>query len=52
MDAGFLNMFHHAGDIDRLAIANAVHIHFAGFVQIAVDQHRVFSAFARVISRM
>ena len=40
MDAGFLDMLHDAGDIDGLAVGDAVHIDLDRVVQVAVDQHR------------
>ena len=41
MDAGFLDVLHHAGDVDGFAVADAVHVHLDRVVQVAVDQHRV-----------
>ena len=41
MDAGLLDMLHDAGDIDRLAVGDAVHVDLDGVVQIVVDQDRV-----------
>ena len=41
MNAGFLDMFHDAADIDVLAVAQRVDINLDGVVQEAVDQHRV-----------
>ena len=46
MDAGFLDMLHHAGDIDGLAVGDAVHIDLDRVVQVAVDQHRVVAGHA------
>ena len=41
MDAGLLDMFHDAADIDILAIAQRVDIDLDGVAQEAVDQHRI-----------
>ena len=41
MDAGFLDMLHDAGDVDGLAVADAVHVHFGGVGEVLVDQDRV-----------
>ena len=38
MDAGFLDVFHHAGDVDFLAVADAVDIDLDGVVEVAVDE--------------
>ena len=41
MDAGFLDVFHHPGDVDGLGVGDAVHIDLDRVVQVAVDQHRI-----------
>ena len=41
MDAGLLDVLHHAGDVDGLAVGDAVHVDLDRVVQVAVDQHRV-----------
>ena len=41
MDAGFLDMFHDAGDKDFPAIAKRVHIHLYRIFQKAIYQNRV-----------
>jgi hypothetical protein len=43
MDAGFLDMLQHAGDVDVVAVGNAVDIDLDRVIEIAVDQHRVFA---------
>ena len=52
MDAGLLDMLHHATDDDLLAIGQGIDIHLAGIVQETVKQHRRvvrhFDGFAHV----
>ena len=43
MDAGFFDMFHDAGDFDRLAVADRVDVDFDGVTQETVDEHRVIA---------
>ena len=41
MDAGFLDMFHDAADIDVRAVAQRIDINLDGVAQETVDQHRI-----------
>ncbi|MNV06527.1 hypothetical protein D3C71_969090 [compost metagenome] len=41
VDAGFLDVFQHAGDEDGLVVAQGVDVYLGGAVQIVVDQHRI-----------
>ncbi len=43
MDAGFLDVFHDAGDIDVCAVGQAVDVHLYGVAEIAVEQQRVLA---------
>ena len=46
MNAGFLDMFHDAGDVDiARAVAQRVDIDFHGVLQVAVDQHRAVARY-------
>ena len=40
MDASFLDMLQHTGDIDRIVIGDGIDIDFDRIAQIAIDQHR------------
>ena len=52
MDAGFLDVLHHAGDIDGLAVGDAVHVDLDRVVQVAVDQHRVVAGDAHRLAHV
>ena len=43
MDAGFLNVLHHAGDEHVRAVAQAINIHFHRIRKIAVEQQRILA---------
>ena len=41
MDAGVLDVFHHAADDDRLAVGDRIDVHFDRALEIAIDQQRM-----------
>ena len=52
MDAGFLDVLHHAGDIDRFVVGDAIDIHLDRVVQVAVDQHRIVAGHAHRLAHV
>jgi ElaB/YqjD/DUF883 family membrane-anchored ribosome-binding protein len=41
VNAGLLDVLHHAADHDALAVADRVDVHFRGVGEEAIDEHRV-----------
>ena len=46
MDAGFLDVLHHPGDVDGVAVGDAVDVHLDRVVEVVVHQHRVVAGHA------